>query len=136
MIAFAAFLISCKKQNVAPTQYAGTWEYRGFIGYGIHDQQPAGNGKIIVLTKSNRFERWEQGTRIFKGIFFLTEKKDCSGERRDFIATSDKSFTNGYAISGSGDSLFISTPNCYADGGSAIYVKSDFNDFVPQQEIK
>jgi hypothetical protein len=119
------FLSSCKKDISEDLRkdIQGKWEYVTFVGYPFtYPVLPAGNGRLLIFGKNGNFERRNFDTIIFKGNYFLSEKKDCSGnEKTVFIATTDSSFSNNNSIAVKGDSLFLSTPNCYADGGTSIY---------------
>jgi hypothetical protein len=121
LICFILF-ISCKKE-IVQKQFSGKWEYATFIGYPFNDNAlPPGNGKIIVLGQSSSFERYMHDTLIFKGHYSIERKKDCgSNEQHYFLNTNDSLFAKGLIIDVRNDSLFLSTPNCYADGGVGIY---------------
>ncbi len=103
----------------------GEWEYVVFVGYGIQQTPlPPGNGRIIKFGGDDLFERRQNDTVLFKGTYSLNNRKDCFGdEQNTFVLTNDPNFTNNFTVSRRGDSLFISTPNCVSDGGSAIYRK-------------
>jgi hypothetical protein len=122
-----AFLVSCKKDQTSKfnTQFSGKWEYATFVGYPFNfPSLPPGNGKIIVLYQNGSFERFTHDTLIFRGKYFLEEKTDCyQNQKQVFFRTDDTSFANDKLIQMKGDSLFFSTPGCYADGGTSIYRK-------------
>lgn len=122
IIAFTA----CKKDNAAQlrSQLAGKWEFSGSSGFGINRQLPPGNGYIIVFGLHGDFQRWQHDTLIFKGSYLLTERKECYGDEKEvFLATTDPHFVKDYSVNFYNGQLFISTPNCYIDGGSGIYRK-------------
>lgn len=116
---------SCKKENLSEykDEISGEWEYiRSAALLGYTTPLPAGNGKIIVFEKNGLFERRSHDTVLFRGRYSLSKRKDCYGqEKYVFLNTNDNSFVNGYTISMRDDSLLISTPNCYQDGGTGIY---------------
>lgn len=118
---------SCQKSDLSElkNQFPGNWEYVNFIGYPFNENyQPPGNGKIIYFSKGGSFERRSHDTVLFKGSYTLYQKKDCnSNEKKIFLITSDPSFVQNFSISISGDSLFISSPSCFNDGGTSIYRK-------------
>jgi len=119
------FFSSCKKDIPGDLRknIQGKWEYVTFVGYPFnYPTLPAGNGRLLVFGKNGSFKRRNFDTITYKGYYFLSERQDCSGnEKMVFITTTDSSFSNNNSISVKGDSLFLSTPNCYADGGTSIY---------------
>jgi len=77
-----------------------------------------------MLHQDGSFERFSHDTLLFRGNYFLEEKKDCyQSLKQFFFRTDDASFVNDNSIRLQGDSLFLSTPGCYADGGTSIYRK-------------
>ena len=118
-------LVSCKKDNVSRLndQILGTWEYEKFVGYPFNSSTlPPGNGIIIVIKQGGAFERRNHDTIIFKGFFLLEERKDCYGNENEiFFKTSDTSVVKSEIINISGGNLLLSSPNCYADGGTSVY---------------
>lgn len=118
-------LVSCEKEYSSKwkNQYSGRWEYIRFVGYPFNSPSlPPGNGKIIVLGHNGSFERRNHDSIIFKGQYFLEERKDCHGdEKKIFFKTTDSLFGESSSISIKGDSLFMSSSNCLQDGGSSIY---------------
>jgi hypothetical protein len=126
LFVIACFCFSSCKKDIAgdlKKEIQGKWEYVTFVGYPFnYPTLPAGNGRLIVFGKNGSFERRNFDTINLKGYYFLSERKDCSGnEKLVFITTTDSSFSNNNSISVKGDSLFLSTPNCLADGGTSIY---------------
>lgn len=118
---------SCKKMDFSGfrDEIKGEWEYVRFSGFGVPTPAlPPGNGRIIEFGGDGGFKRRQHDTLLFKGTYSLQKKKDCFGEEKPvFVQTNDANFTNGYIVSRIGDNLFISSPNCFVDGGSAIYRK-------------
>jgi hypothetical protein len=126
LLIIACFSISSCKKDITQDlrkDIQGKWEYVTFAGYPFnYPTLPAGNGRLLVFEKKGSFERRNFNTIIFKGYYFLSERQNCSGdEKMVFITTTDSSFSNNNSISVKGDSLFLSTPNCLADGGTSIY---------------
>jgi hypothetical protein len=121
------FLCSCKKDNLSSyrNQFSGKWEYVRYIGYPFTTAPLSlGNGKIIIITQDGSFQRNSYDTIIFKGLYSLVEKKDCYGdETHIFFKTTDPFFGENSIINAAGDSLSISTSNCFQDGGVTIYRK-------------
>ncbi len=120
-------LASCKKddQAAARAQFAGAWEYYRFVGYPFNAAPlPRGNRKIIVLGADGSFERRSHDTTTFSGRYTLNQRKDCYGDAQyTFIKSTDPSFAE-YTIEISGDTLFLNSSNCLADGGSVIYLRN------------
>ena len=116
---------ACKKMDFSGfrDEIKGEWEYVTFFGYGVPRQVlPPGNGRIIEFGGDDGFKRRQHDTVLFKGTYSLQKKKDCYGDVPSiFLETNDPGFPNGYVVSRSGDSLFISTSNCLIDGGSSMY---------------
>jgi hypothetical protein len=126
LLIIACFYISsCKKDITQDLRkyIQGKWEYVTFVGYPFnYPTLPAGNGRLLVFEKNGSFERRNFDTIIFKGYYFLSERQDCSGDQKTvFLTTTDTSFSNNTSIAVKGYSLFLSTPNCYADGGTTIF---------------
>ena len=103
----------------------GEWEYVRYTGFGIPlPASPPGNGRILSFGSNNNFERKAHDSILFKGTYQLEKRKDCFGDERSiFVETTDAGFTNGYLVERRGDSLYISNPNCFSDGGTAMYRK-------------
>jgi len=128
------FILSCKKEkNVMTSDFAGRWEYRGFYGFEGNQPQTPGNGNIILLTPNRVFKRWENHSVAYQGLYSIKKQTNCTSSTDMQITTTDPQFLNGHTISKNGDSLFISTPSCYADGGTAIYVKINYQEPEPHQ---
>lgn len=122
-----SFFTACKKTDflIDRSQFAGKWEYVTFRGYPFNfPSYPPGNGRIIVIKENGSFERFTNDTLLFKGYYTLEKKKDCyQSEKQIFFSTNDDSFAKGNSILVENDSLFLSTPSCFADGGTSIYRK-------------
>ncbi|HEV8283182.1 MAG TPA: hypothetical protein VGQ09_02665 [Chitinophagaceae bacterium] len=117
---------TCKKDsNNLYSKFAGKWEYERFDGYPFNNTyQPPGNGNIIVLRKNGDFERMRHDTVVFKGSYYLKEKKDCyQNEKRVFFLTNDNSFSNDRFIEIDDNKLLLCTSSCLIDGGITIYRK-------------
>jgi len=117
---------SCKKDQLSQlrSQFSGTWEFEKSIGAFANTGLPPGNGNIILLGTDGSFERRKHDTIIFKGVYFLEERKDCYGdEKKIFFKTSDSSYTADVSIETGANTLTMNTSDCYADGGATIYRK-------------
>jgi len=125
IVLIAFIFISCKKDNAALVrkELAGEWEYVTISGYPFSNPVlPPGNGIIIVFGENGNFERRNHDTLVFKGNYRLHERKDCSGdEKKTFLDTNDSMFVKDDYVNIRDGRLHISTPNCYQDGGTAIY---------------
>lgn len=121
------FINSCKKENFRK-KFTGKWEYVTFVGYPFNfPSYSPGNGMIIEIGKDGSFKRFAHDTLIFKGSYTIVEKKECQGNQKLlFFKTNDPSFNNDNSIEMQGDSLFLSSAACLADGGSAIYRRLSF----------
>ena len=120
------FLISCKKDPAVTriNDLAGKWEFSVTLGYGIFPPAvPEGNGRIISFKRNGVFQRWAHDTLLFKGIYQLRIKSDCSQKKATFLNTNDAEFVDNFTVIVRNDSLFISTPSCYTDGATSIYRK-------------
>jgi hypothetical protein len=123
--AFFIFLVflfsSCKKEQFRK-EIAGTWEFEKHIGEPFLPPSPPGNGRIIVLYESGRFERWQHDTLIFKGTYKLDKKDDCEPRIDGFsFSTNDPNFSKSNRIDIMDGKLTLSTPSCYIDGGTSYY---------------
>jgi hypothetical protein len=125
---FVILLFSCRKAQMSKlrNQFSGTWELERLLGYDtpLINTFPPGNGNIIYLGAEGSFERRKHDTVTFKGTYFLGEKKDCYGDEKViFLTTNELSSRADHRINIDAGKLFISTINCYADGGGAVYRK-------------
>ena len=123
-VLLTGLLFSCKKEqttNPLYEPYLGTWEYEKHIGF-ITDSLPAGNGRIIDLSSKGTFESRKHDTVLFKGVYSLQEKGDCSPRAETtFFATNDSAFVQDGYIALKNGRLTITTSNCMADGGTTFY---------------
>ena len=121
------FLTACRKDQAAGirTQITGAWEWVTFSGYPFINQAlPAGNGRIIIFGSNGLFERKAHDTFILRGSYNLQERKDCYGnEQHVFLNATDSGFINNYSLDIINARLYISSPNCFADGGSSVWRK-------------
>jgi hypothetical protein len=120
------FVFSCKKDSELQTlkkEIAGSWEIESYSGYPFtQPSYPQGNGQVIVIGEGGSFERWKHDSLVFTGHYFMMRKKDCyEGENEVVFLTGESSGDRyGYINIRSGK-LTLSTPNCYADGGTVYY---------------
>jgi hypothetical protein len=122
----AALLLSCKKEeksNSLYESYSGIWEYEKHIGM-FTDSLPPGNGRIMDLGSNGSFESRQHDSIIFKGIYILQEKADCSLRAENvFFSTSDTAFVRDGYIALKNGKLTVTTSNCLVDGGTTFYRK-------------
>jgi len=125
LVFLTTLIFSCKKENETAalrTQIAGTWELERAIGFAVNQSFPPGNGRIIIIGNDGSFERRQNDTLVFRGVYTLQEKKDCHPRDTDFAIWTNESNTDDYRyIDLKEDKLTFSTPNCYQDGGDMIY---------------
>ena len=119
---------SCNKEKDMKQlryRFSGTWEYERYNGYPfVNTYLPPGNGRIIVLSENGDFQRKNNDTVLFKGRYAITSKNDCNQRENNwFFTTNDTIFQWGDYIEIQNDRLVLSTPNCFADGGSVFYRK-------------
>lgn len=116
---------SCRKAEIAKlrNKFSGTWEKERIFGFDFANVLPPGNGDIIFLGENGFFEKRKNDTIIFKGVYFLKERKDCYSDMKVVFFSTNEPSSSSYRINLEGDKLTISTTNCYADGGGAVYRK-------------
>jgi hypothetical protein len=85
---------------------------------------PAGNGNLFIFYFNHSFESKVPGNPLKTGLYKVSKKKDCSPRASDgmLILHSD-GFNSTQYIEIENGKLSISTSNCIADGGTAIYHK-------------
>jgi hypothetical protein len=117
-------VFACKKYNEVKTlenEIVGTWGLEKFVGYPFNQPiLPPGNGSIIVIGEGGLFERKQHDTLVFRGRYSVRRKKDCHERDNDIIFSTTESSSYSYVKISDGK-LSLSTPNCYADGGTAYY---------------
>jgi hypothetical protein len=122
----ATLLLSCKKEEKSNSLYepfSGIWEYEKHIGM-FTDSLPPGNGRIIDLGRNGSFESRQHDSIIFKGIYVIQEKGDCSPRAETvFFSTSDTAFVRDGYIALKNGRLTVTTSNCQVDGGTTFYRK-------------
>jgi hypothetical protein len=127
VLLFAFILFSCKKRNglFPEKRFEGVWEFENFSGYPFNSNYlPPGNGRIIVLLPDGSFERRQQDTVLFRGKYFLNQQKDCTeDQKKTHFTTNDTAYSWDVYIDLASDKLTLTTPKCYADGGTAFYRK-------------
>ncbi len=121
LLVFLAFVFfSCKKEQLRD-DIAGTWEYEKYFGEAQLPPLPPGNGKIIVLYESGRFERWQHDTLVFKGEYKLKKKKDCYPGGGDFAMRTNETNSSDLFVSLVEGKLMLGTSNCYTDPSTTVY---------------
>ena len=122
--AFLIFLVfvffSCKKEKLRE-DIAGTWEYEKYHGEAMLPPLPPGNGKIIILYESGRFERWQHDTLLFMGTYSLKKKKDCHPTYQDFALKTNETNSDDLFVSVVEGKLHLNTSNCNIDPSNTIY---------------
>lgn len=118
--------LSCKKEQTSSIkeQIPGRWYYLNTISAGLTSPLPPDTTQNIFIGHDDSFARRLKDSVIFIGTYSLIEKKDCYGSDNKFLfKTSDQPGGVGDYIKVNGDTLTLSTPNCYSDGGTAFYIK-------------
>jgi hypothetical protein len=119
------FIFSCRKTEInnLKKEITGVWEIERFVGYPFtQPPYPSGNGQMIVIKKNGDFERWKHDTLVFEGHYFVQIKKDCGPSNNDIIFITNESYQGDYRyIDVEEGKLTLTTPNCWADGGTAYY---------------
>ena len=127
VLLFIFLFVSCKKSNdlFPDDRFEGVWEFENFSGYPFNNNYlPPGNGRIIVLSADGTFERRQHDTVLFRGRYFLKQQKDCYEEqKKTHFTTNDTVYSWDVYIDIAAGKLTLTTPNCYADGGTAFYRK-------------
>ena len=123
---FSIILFSCKKEHTSllKAQISGEWRYLKTVTFEMTFPLPGDSAKAIFIGSDGSFERRHNDSVLFKGTYSLIEQKDCYGDENKFLfKTSDETAEDGNYITISNDTLSLSTPNCYADGGITFYKK-------------
>lgn len=122
---FAFIFFSCEKGSdlFLNDRFKGVWEFENFSGYPFNNNYlPPGNGRIIFLSPNGSFERRQHDTVLFRGRYFLKKQKDCYGEQKKIhFTTNETTYSWDVYIDISSGKLTLSTPTCYADGGTVFY---------------
>ena len=125
VLLFAAILIfSCSKDKGLTNfknELTGTWELAGFIGFPGSLNFPPGNGNVLILGTDGSYESKTPDTVLYNGSYSLKRKRDCFQQQTDIILSTDHPLTTIQYVMVKKDSLSLSTPSCYADGGTAFY---------------
>lgn len=123
-IALLVSFLSCRKDiKNLKKDISGTWEIEKNINYsGIINYAP-GNGNTIVLSSNGSFERFENGSSVFKGSYTLKRKEDCQSREDDILFSTNEPNSTAFYTRIENEELIFNTPNCYADGNTAYYVK-------------
>lgn len=112
---------SCKKEselNQFKKKISGVWEQEKATGL-VTITLPPGNGQIVVIKEDGGFERKKHDTLLFQGVYSLATATDCSPRADDtLMQTNDGA---AYYVNLENEKLVLSTSNCVADGGGAIY---------------
>lgn len=118
--------IACKKEDSLKEtrkKMTGTWELERRITWVTMPPVASGNGDILVFKEDGGFERKKHDTLLFSGSYFLQRKKDCYPRNSETIMITSEpgNSVNLYVEIDAFGKLVFSTPNCYMDGGDAVY---------------
>lgn len=127
LFSVAVLTASCKKEhnvNALKNQLAGTWELeRAICGECLipNTSYAPGNGNLLIFGNDGSFQRKKQDTVLFNGTFSVIISKECSSNGDQALTTSESAGATPQFINIYTDSLVLSTPSCYQDGGSTVY---------------
>lgn len=120
------FLNSCKKENIEVRQFYGTWEIRSsesFYPSGSVFYEP-GNGTYIELKPDGTINRYENAKPTSSETFRIVQKDitACKWSTSNYLAIEYGSGSYEQ-IRVNGDTLRISIPPCWQDGGITTYIR-------------
>lgn len=124
-----AFISSCKKQQVDQPDFYGTWEIQSSISYSapsepLQTYAPA-SGKYIDL-RSDGTINWYKENKLERSATFQISKKNITGckfnDLREYWAITYQNHHHHW-IQLDNNTLTISTPPCWEDGGTTTYVR-------------
>lgn len=118
---FPLLLLSCRKDRFIK-DLTGSWEITQGYTFGGPVSYPPGNGNILVLRKDRSFEQQYPGNSTISGYYTVETREDCSPrtDKKALVLHFDNSTQASY-VGVSDNTLSLSTSNCIADGGTAIY---------------
>lgn len=120
------FLNSCKKENVEGRQFYGTWEIRSSTSFEpfMQNSYEPGNGTYIELKADGTINRYENAILKSSQVFKITKRDitSCKWETTNYWAIEYESGSHNQ-IRLTQDTLTISTPPCWQDGGIVTYVR-------------
>jgi hypothetical protein len=118
-------ICSCKKDNINISQFYGNWEIRSSVSFypsGSNFYEP-GNGTYIELKPGGTINRYENATPTSSETFRIVPKDitACKWSTSNYLAIE---YGSGRyeQIRINNDTLRISTPPCWEDGGIVTYV--------------
>lgn len=120
------FLYSCTKDKVQKHHFYDTWELRSSLSLEppVWKSFEPGNGNYIELRKDGTMNRYENAV-LKSSESFKIVKKDitaCKWETTHYWAIEYESGSHNQ-IRLTQDTLTISTPPCWQDGGIVTYVR-------------
>ena len=128
MLWYALMLLSfasCKKDDVTDTlrdKLEGSWELRSRTSMSGQLMYPPGNGEILKFYRNGMYERKMHDIIAATANYDINIRQDCFPRETNFAFTSSESSSGLPAyVSIKGDTLFFSSPNCYADGLDTYY---------------
>ncbi|MGC4234314.1 MAG: hypothetical protein QM594_15150 [Niabella sp.] len=118
---------SCNKEKLEKKEFYGLWEPRTSIAHypGSHTTYQPGNGNYLELTKDGILKHYAGGivesTRKYK--IYRKKITECNWNNvKEYWAIE---YENGSydEVAVKDDTLVISTPPCWMDGGISTYVR-------------
>lgn len=126
LIFFAIILTGCKKEsttNKFESELIGEWELELVTNMNGPTNYPQGNGNIMIFKKGGVYQGKQNNVLVSEGKFSVTIKNDCfSFGPNTFLIITGSSPIEMY-VSIENENLYLSTPNCYADGNGLKYRK-------------
>jgi hypothetical protein len=124
ILVFVTMLLSsCKKDSIA-NDLVGTWELERTITMTGITNYAAGNGTLLIFYSNHKFESQSLTIPSISGLYKVSSKKDCYPRSDDDLLTLHFDGSNSSEnIAIENGKLSLSTSNCIADGGTAIYRK-------------
>lgn len=116
---------SCRKDHFTK-DLRGTWELASAYTFGGPVPYPPGNGNLLILRKDKTFEQQQPGQATQQGYYTLESKEDCSPRTdKKMLVLHFSTYEQEAYVEVKDNTLFLSTSNCIADGGTSTYRRLD-----------
>ncbi|AHF17990.1 hypothetical protein [Niabella soli] len=119
------FISSCSKEKEFGKSAYGKWELKTVVSFypAQFKQYATGNGNYLELTQTGTLNRYENGQLVLSTPYSIQNKKltcTLNGKGSYWALVYDNTEEE---IAVQADTLTLSTPRCWADGGVTTYVK-------------